>query len=135
MYDLAIIGLGNMGMETLEIAVGKNLKVIAFEENKIDDCRLEKLEELVKTKAELLLNDDKIEILADDNIHQAKKIIIATGAAIPKIMATGCKDECRLNIYDDFTTDFDNLYVVDSRLNKDLSAEETKKLINKILAD
>ena len=36
---------------------------------------------LVKAKAELVLTDDEIQIVADDNIYEAKNIILATGSS------------------------------------------------------
>lgn len=140
MYDLAVIGVGQAGLEAIEIALKNNLSVIAFEKaeiggrflnsttvpidiisysakllNDFQNCSkvglnlfsqasfdwqkvldrkinfvskfqseikekiLDKIT-LVKSEAEISINYDQVEIYADDNIYQAKNVIIATGS-------------------------------------------------------
>lgn len=139
MYDLAVIGLGPAGIEACQSAIENNLKVIAFEENRVGGtclnvgciptkailhsaniykeiknskktgltCQnlefdwqeiierknnivskfnsailqnLSKKIEIVNQKAELVIINDEILISAQDNIYEAKNIIIATGS-------------------------------------------------------
>ncbi len=54
--------------------------------SKLLNSELNKNITVVKAEAELLINYDEIEIYADDNIYQAKNIIIATGSK-PKELA------------------------------------------------
>lgn len=69
---------------------------------KLLNSQLSKNLTLIKAEAELFINYDQIEIYADDNVYQAKNIIISTGATPKALPGLPYDGEFVINVQDMF---------------------------------
>ena len=149
--NLTIVGSGAIGLEWAMIAsaLGVNVKLIekASSIAPIFDIDIQKrIERILKSKNIEFFKDDYIVdiknkqvTLKSNNSFETDLILMAVGRTpiLPSVIVAGCQENFKLKVYDDYTTDFGNLYVIGDA-NKEImlahaASYQAKSVINKIL--
>ncbi len=124
--SIAIVGSGAIGLEWAMIfsMLGVNVKLIEKASVIAPLCDID-----VQKRIERILKSNNIEFYKDDFITETKNNTVTLNSSktfdvdlilscvgrrpvIPEILISGCKENFKLKIYEDFSTDFDNLYVI-----------------------
>ncbi len=151
--SITIIGSGAIGLEWAIIfsSLNVNVKIIEKAPNLAPLCDID-----VQKRLERILKNRNIEFYKDDFIKDINKNIVTLNSEItfetdlilscvgrkpilPEISISGCQENFKLKVYDDYSTDFDNLYVIgDANCEMMLAhaaSYQAKSVMKKILFD
>lgn len=149
--SITIVGSGAIGLEWAQIFAFLGSKVTIVEKAPVLapslDCDLQKrIERILKVnnidfyKGDYIVSANNHEI----TLNSGKKInsdiiLVAVGrkANLPKVSVLGCSEDFKLNIIDNFKTEFENLYIIGDATSGVMLAHnasyQAKCLMNKIL--
>ncbi len=148
---IAIVGSGAVGLEWAKAL--SDLGVVVFLIEKASslapgfDVDIQKrIERIIKTDKVNYYKDDHITSIKDSVVFlnsgsrfAVEKILVAVGRTpvMPKINIAGCTEEFKLKSYEDYTTDFDNIFVAGDANGECMLAHagayQAKIIMNKIL--
>ena len=124
--SITIVGSGAVGLEWAQVFsfLGSSVSLVEkapFVAPLLDIDIQKRIERVLRECGIDFYKNDFIQSYIDGEIvlKSGKKfcsdiILVAAGRKVnlPKISVLGCKENYKLNIYDDFRTDFDNLFVI-----------------------
>lgn len=149
--SIAIVGSGAIGLEWAFIMAHFGVEVKLIEKAPclapLFDIDIQKrLERILKlNKIEFYKNDFIKEIkgntiiLNSNNTFEVEKVLVAIGRepVLPKVTVAGCKDEFQFKLRENYSTDFDNIFITGDCANGVMLAHsasfQARSVMNKIL--
>ncbi len=148
---ITIVGSGAIGLEwaTIFSALNVDVKLIEKAPSIAPLCDID-----VQKRLERVLKSNKIDFYKNDYIINLNKNVVTLSAqktfetdlilvcvgrksVLPNVLISGCQENYKLKVFEDYTTDFDNLFVVGDANHEVMLAHaasyQAKSVMKKIL--